>query len=596
MVKLIRLTSEDNCNFKANLDDGIQISIDSKIALQNLTFNAEFDILTIDDSNKEVKFTLNSNLTLGVGMNVISGNLTPRSYVGNELNEFYKDLEGALNDCLSVVSNIVSNGNVYGSFQVEEEKDRVFIKFKYTPMICLFNMNETLGGLMPAERESETEFMDISKDPTTGLTLAADTTPTDIINLSNILSIAADHTALLNRYTYPVGKLAKWSQGSAMFMVRIQDLIDHAGPDDEHGFGMGLSFSNLAQSVAVGETAIKTTERDFEIIVSKTNSSYQFISPDIPNTPQVPSGPPIEPFKYSIITDPDPKTHDHLIIERAAGVITASVWNTEDGAGNGYYNPLFSYKLKLNERHLPLYPYIYIKSGGNNCIVGRPTITMDSLTFVDNKEFEGTGQQQGIGASYASDNAFQAISTNFANLIPTLNNQLFDASYPADTIIAQLQINGDVLRLLGFSASIYPTNQLYKFTHPQTLLTQGGVEWFGFVLTAEGLKQLVNSDNFLVVLDSNQLFSYDASRTIYGKGSVNDTSMANRGRRLNILATIPKNDNSGFLEYEPNELTYIDFDLSQNQVLKNLELRVLNKNLDPLTTFGLSIMTLLIDV
>ena len=72
--------------------------------------------------------------------------------------------------------------------------------------------------------------------------------------------------------------------------------------------------------------------------------------------------------------------------------------------------------------------------------------------------------------------------------------------------------------------------------------------------------------------------------------------MANRGRRLNILATIPKNDNSGFLEYEPNELTYIDFDLSQNQVLKNLELRVLNKNLDPLTTFGLSIMTLLIDV
>jgi hypothetical protein len=595
MVKLIRLTSEDNCNFKANLDDGIEITIDSKIALQNLTFNAEFQVLTIDDSNKEVKFTLNSNNALGKGMNVLSANLTPRSYVGTELPEFYKDLEGALNECLSVVSNIPTNGNVYGNFQVEEEKDRVFIKFKYTPMIFLFNMNESIGGSMPAERDNETTFMDISRNSTTGQTISADTTPTDIINLSNVASISTDNTATLNRYIYPQGKLAKWSPGSAMFMVRIQDLIDHGGTDDEHGFGMGLSFSNLAQSVAVGETAIKTTERDFEIIVSKTNSDYQFISPDIPNTPQAPFIP-VEPFKYSIITDPDATTHDHLIIERAAGVITASVWNTEDGAGNGYYNPLFSYKLKLNERHLPLYPYIYIKSGGNNCIVGRPTITMDSLTFVNNQEFQGTGQQQGIGASYASDNAFQAISTNFANLIPTLNNQLFDASYPADTIIAQLQINGDVLRLLGFSPSVYPTNQLYKFTHPQTLLTQGGVEWFGFVLTAEGLKELVNSDNFLVVLDSNQVFSYDSSRTLYGKGSVNDLSMANRGRRFNILATIPKNDNSGFLEYEPNELVYIDFDLSQPQVLKNLELRVLNKNLDPLTTFGISIMTLLIDV
>tara|TARA_R110001599_G_scaffold254442_2_gene454674 strand:- start:392 stop:1057 length:666 start_codon:yes stop_codon:yes gene_type:complete len=220
---------------------------------------------------------------------------------------------------------------------------------------------------------------------------------------------------------------------------------------------------------------------------------------------------------------------------------------------------------------------------------------MDSLTFIKNTEFEGTGQQQAIGTNEEDDNVFQDIATLYSNLVPTLNNELFSPITPALSIVAEPQFNGDILRFIGYSDLKYPANILYKFTHPDTILSQGGEEWFGFILIPDGLKQLVNSDNFIVILDSNPLFSYDASRTLYGTGSINSNTIANRGRRVNILATIPKNDNSGSLEYEPNQLTFIDFDLSVPQNLKNISVRVLDKNFGQLRTFGLSIMTLLIE-
>ena len=43
MVKLVRLTTDDEtCVFKSNLDAGIAVSKDAKIALQNLTFENEY--------------------------------------------------------------------------------------------------------------------------------------------------------------------------------------------------------------------------------------------------------------------------------------------------------------------------------------------------------------------------------------------------------------------------------------------------------------------------------------------------------------------------------------------------------------------------
>ena len=67
-----------------------------------------------------------------------------------------------------------------------------------------------------------------------------------------------------------------------------------------------------------------------------------------------------------------------------------------------------------------------------------------------------------------------------------------------------------------------------------------------------------------------------------------------RGRQLNILATIPVNNNSGYVEYRANELVYIDIDNRYPLELKNLRLRVLDRNLDPIAQIGVGVMTLLI--
>ena len=118
----------------------------------------------------------------------------------------------------------------------------------------------------------------------------------------------------------------------------------------------------------------------------------------------------------------------------------------------------------------------------------------------------------------------------------------------------------------------------------------------GFSLIANDNVIATNSDNYSVVIDSNPVMSYDASQFNYDD-TIIDTlpkTQHKRGRRLNILATIPVNDTTGIVEYDSNELVYIDLDNSFPQVLKNIRIRVLNKKFKEVLTIGTAVITLLI--
>ena len=110
---------------------------------------------------------------------------------------------------------------------------------------------------------------------------------------------------------------------------------------------------------------------------------------------------------------------------------------------------------------------------------------------------------------------------------------------------------------------------------------------YGFTITPDGLFALTQSDNFVVILDSQKLVSYDCSVDIRDVIDV-------KGKRANILATIPVNDNDGIIEFQANEVLFIDMDNKQPMAIKNLSLRVLDKELEPIQVEGLSVMTLLI--
>tara|TARA_B110000046_G_scaffold69362_1_gene77406 strand:+ start:1820 stop:3574 length:1755 start_codon:yes stop_codon:yes gene_type:complete len=582
MVKLVRLTTQDSrAVFSSNLDTGISVSKNASIALQNLTFSSDFQVLNVTTNNGLVRYSIAQDL------NTLSFNLPRTEYTNVNYRDFYIDYEASLNGCLSVSQPTPLDGDVYGSFKVVEEGDKVITSFKYSPMVMPFIMN---ADEEPRQDANRTSLFDISTQSAASNddSININTNKSNRPTLGNMTSANAANLAQRQNYICPQDPNIMWCKGSAMWMCRVDNLVDFADADDKHGFGIGLSFTDIQRNTELNAT-IQPTSRDFEVLVEKTGNPYRFISPTNPNTEQIST---TIPFKYDISVDTDPFTHDHIIFQRNKNVITACIWNTSDGLGNGVRNELFSYTLTRVEAGKSLFPYIYIKANAFNCEVGRPIVTMDALEIDGNESFEVTGQLQNIGG-FAVDNAFQAIANLYADCVPILNNNRFLGTFNLQE--PKVYSNGEILRFLGYDENRFSANIEYFIGLPETELYHAGdPPLLQFDLVPEGQHQVVNSDNFVVVIDNYSVFSYDSSRTNYGPNSLNPPNQANRARRFNIIATIPKNDNSGFLEYQPNELVYIDLDLAEDIVIKNLNLRVLNKNLNPININGRAIMTLLI--
>ena len=62
MVKLIRLTSEDNCKFNANMDGDIVVGERASIAVQNLTFETIFDAIEVSLADAKVDVNLDTRV------------------------------------------------------------------------------------------------------------------------------------------------------------------------------------------------------------------------------------------------------------------------------------------------------------------------------------------------------------------------------------------------------------------------------------------------------------------------------------------------------------------------------------------------------
>lgn len=611
MVKLIRLTSEDDAQFKANLDDGIQINENSKIAVKNLTFNAEFNSLEVKNINKNVIYSLDPTIYTSV-----TAELSQRIYNSTTNEEFYPDLNGALNGTLAIKPGAditVNNVGTYSSFNVLHDpatREIPAIFFKYSMPIMMFNMNAKLltGGTVErgGKREGIEDFMTINEDDLgdENLTINSATPPnqpnptqTNINNLGNITALAGlSNTNLFNRWTASNKPL---SMGSAFFSCRVQNLANHGGENDRHGFAIGLSYTNFVDELEAGsDSQIRIADRDFEICVEKTNTTYKYISPTSKNTLVSPV-PELLPYQVDITTTPDPREHDILVLERKENTITGCIWSQNAVLPIvGLRTELFSYNIPNSQRDKNLYPYIYMKGDSTVAECGYPVITMDGLRMPDNTENQVTGLTPYAGQNNPIKNQTQSFYNT--SIAPIFADVFWDEGGGGGAGVItnpNITLNGDVWRFLGYDPEKYPADIPYILQEPETEIEHpdGGEVWSGFVVRGEDTNQLINSDNFVVVLDSANVFSYDASKTDYGSSGIDNPKIANRGRRLNIIATIPKNDNVGYLEYEPNEITYIDLDNSMSKVIKNIEVRVLDKNFNRINTFGTSILTLLID-
>ena len=604
MVNLVRLTSRaDTADFNASFDDGIHINENASIALQNLTCETIFQSLSISNTNNVVSFQLDGGNSqnqlptpappaIATPFSTVQAILPTRTYLSSNYNEFFSDLEGALNSTLTV-GRSVTGGDIYSEFKVDvlSDKDRPKIYYKYSPMQMWFNMNEDLSP-----RDNDQELFGISQVANLETLEVLTSSPGELGRLGNITQVAAgNNTVDLVNYIYPFEGRTEWSHGSGMMMSYVYNLTN-SGPADSNGFGMGLSFGELEGDTATS-TVLKQTNRDFEILIETVAGSYRYITPDVPNTEQTPSVPVI-PHSINITTDTNLLTHDRILFERSGGNIIGSILTTENPGTPGKKYVLFSYKLPDADRNKTLRPYIWVKGSKTNCEVGFPVFTPHVLqqepdgTFT-NLEYEITGKDNTFNGT--TSNAYSELASGFEGVLPIINNARMDFDYRPYQI-PNLTLNGAVLRFLGWSHLAYPGESYYTITTPETDISpdmQTNNEC-GFIIQGTRDIQVVNSDNYVLVLDSNPLMSYDASRFSYGDTALTTTYNNMRGRRLNILATIPINNNTGMIEFDSKQLVYIDFDNKFPQDIKNLRLRLLTKNLQPVNTTGQSVLTLLI--
>ena len=585
MVKLIRITSEDNGNYNASLQDGIQLGSNSSIALQNLTAETLYETLNIVGAND----TITSNLDTTQFTSVESA-LTNKQYTNENQTDFFTDLEVTLNDTLRNMGNtadFVNAGDVMRAINIDYpnktpiSKDMVELQMRYTPVIMPLFRNDD-----KQTREGTTQEIFNAH-----ISLFYDTGPTtlleDIGNMRLQTGIAA--TPARTHYITTVSDNMFLSRGSGIWGCRLQNLIDNIGPSDQNGYGIGLSFNNVNGPY---NTQIPNTDRDFEIRCQKVADNYVFITPTVPNTPQDTG---IAPYSMTtpVGTGTGGTNNDQMVFWKDGANLHLQIWN-KDGAAQGKVAWEVVYVLSKEEQAKPLYPYLYIcgSSPGditNDNIVGQPYFTADPF-MAGNDNYEVTGHTQSINGG---DSIFDLV--NMTAVKPFLDNDRFDG-YAVQTQKYLWRMSNVVWNHVGVeadSSTIY-----YDYNPIPQINTWGNGELYTqlrILISANNSYSILNSDNYVVVIDSNPVMSYDASRFNYGAASnIVNTYNEMRGRQLNILATIPVNDNNGILEYQSNELVYIDLDNRFPLELKNLRLRLLNKYLEPVATKGLSVMTLLI--
>ncbi len=587
MVKLVRLTTEDNnAIFKSNLDAGISVSKDASIALQNLTFENEYTTLNIDPSNG----TVISNLDTTRSFNSQTFQIPTKSYTKSTYPDFFDDLQKALNQtCSMTIAGVPGNtngGDVYRSYfidypnKTDESDDKVIIDMRYTPMTTPFTIPN--GDT----RQDEEIIYQVSQG---GTSLSVNSGAATTFNRDDLARKSTDPASGdKDAFIYPASTQIELSRGCGVFCCRLES-VGNSGSSEANGFGMGLSYTPLKDfPFQPGAGVITDDMRDYELRVKKNNDAYFYIDPSNPNT-EVNSG--VFPHKFSQATT---LQNDLLVIEKNNNKITLRILNSAVPGGQNAF--IQEYTIPDADLNKPLYPYLYVCGAEADTIVGMPFLTLDP-NMDGNDEYDVTGQTQNIGAA-TRVNFWDAYQTNFPAVIPETNDDAFTGAldYSQAPIIS---LNSEIWRFLGWNFTGTGQKNFPNLPIPienyVNSITGINDRKLRIALQATYDFSVVLSDNFVVLLNSNTLTSFDASRTNYGMGSFNPSSIANRGRQLPILATIPVNNNtSGIVQYEPNELVYIDFDFSSAQEIKNLNLQVLNKDLSPININGTAVMTLLI--
>lgn len=568
-MKLIRLVTDDNGNFRSSFGNDIVVKKDSKMALLNLTFQTNIGtFVTVENGNQ---ITFRSDKDDADSEQTIT--IPERSYNVSEKADFYKDLQHALNKTLQSV-NARGNGNfsynsVFSAFRIAtDDAGLKTVEYRYAPFV-----NYGLGVINP--QNNQRIPIAIYQESLVTVTTVSE----------GVVSIAKNATGGAttgtNARLVPLNG-RRLNDGNSFFSCRIKLTNDNGSGLQDNGFGIGLSKTNLGLDHLSEEIAI--TERNFEIRFNRATENYKYI--DVVGTAEKDSG--ILPQRVGAgqpLTD-----HDVLFFEVSGN--TLEMGFLYDAGANGVRHVFATTEIKAGEE---LYPYLYFRGTAANCVVDCVNYSVDPWLPGFAGQDDGNEQWQYTGEEdNGYDNGYGDIIDSGGVIGRVISQITQNRFYVGTQYQLKLIMPGTIWRALGFNQFKAGING--GFLNVKIGANYGRKWWQTF--TARIQPVAYTSDNFIIESMNIPLDSYDASAVEYGANpAVPNPITEMAGRRKNILMTIPVNDNtSGLVEYESSTPIFVDLDNANELNLKNINLRILRKDFSPIVQGDqTAIMTILLD-
>jgi len=573
-MRLIRLATENNATFDVNFDTPIKIEPNSKLALQNCTFERIFDILEITMGNQTMSMKYPESILTQVDSTIPLGAINTIA----QQDDFLHKLSGAMNKMLLDVAPFEAGGDNKSVFGGSEWIARRHPKtrdaellLQLTPLLPPFLGLATNKATRNAEKCLFGKDTDTyNYETSTGGTLNVG----DRFSMKTGIGRTTDRTNIIE-----MNEGISFCRGCGTFTVQIENSVNNTlgSPlSTNNGFGMGLLLGK--QHVPFD---LQDADVDFEVYFNRVGENFTMINGK--GTGRVDTT--VTPLKVTTAAHANIGTHDIMgfTIERNSIVIFIS---QDNGAAPFLVQTGITDAQVLDIQKFGIQCYMYfndtqnfIKIANARCSAS-PFIEFGNHNDVDNVALFSRGRDLSVpdfAANHYNNLPFRYDAQNLTRLTDSRFNirQTFN-----------LEVSESVLSYLGFSP-----NQHFLFT--DNLFVENGK----FVIIAEDEISYTFSDFFILESQTLQLDSYNGvpdERLDVGLPFSQSLKSSLKGDRKSILATIPINESLGNVTFETSTPIFIDIKNVNETNIRNLRFRILDSKFNPIRTSQTANITLLI--
>ena len=383
-MKLIRLSTSNDGVFQSAFQTDMTIVPQSQMALLNLTFQSQYNVLNVNSSNSKV--TVKSDST--VATSEASIDLDEAIYNETDYTSFLSDLKYSLNACLPDDDQINS---ISSQWDIRDYGGRKRLEYRYAPFFNPCNMK--LGGTGNPLSLMSFDESRIQVEQKAGL--PNETLITKQPNIAGGENSTTSDNLLSS---------CRMCSGNGIMLIRIFLGIDNGNANIyDNGFGIGLSRTDLSSTQSPGQE-IPFDSRTYELRFNKPTENYYYTNKDT-NVVEVDSG--VAPVSTGVGAVGPLVNRDTLYFKRFNGNFEAGVLQTVGGVG--VRTKFFTSTLENDG--VELYPYIYINGSNGFMKLDLFNYSLDpwfNQSFSDNasNDSEDGWEITGLDNDGASYNAY----------------------------------------------------------------------------------------------------------------------------------------------------------------------------------------------